>query len=240
MVQQFKSSNEIFEAAAALFVQCAKKAIADKGQLSVALTGGSSPIGLHHLLASDEYRHEIDWSKVLIFWGDERWVPLDDDLSNAKMAYETLLDNVPVTQAHIFPMFQEGTEPEAYAAKYEAILKEKLGDGGALDFIFLGMGDDGHTASLFPHTAVLHEQEKWVDAYYLEPQKMYRITLTAPFINRAENIVVISFGEKKANALQEVVQGAYHPAQYPSQLLKPSTGKLIFMVDEAAAKNLTQ
>lgn len=238
MVQQFNSSNEIFEAAAALFVEAVKQAIAAKGQFSVALTGGSSPLGLHRLLASDKYRNEIDWTKVLIFWGDERWVPLEDELSNAKMAYETLLNEVPVADSHIFPMYQADTEPQAYAADYEAILKAKLGEDAALDFIFLGMGDDGHTASLFPHTAVLQEQDKWVDAYYLEPQKMYRITLTAPFINRASQIVVISFGDKKASALQQVLQGDYNPAQYPSQLLKPSNGELIFMVDEAAAQLL--
>lgn len=238
MVQQFKNTNDLFKAAADLFVQSAKEAIATKGQFAVALTGGSSPIGLYELLASDAYIALVDWSKVLIFWGDERWVPLADKLSNAKMSFETLLDKVPVLESNIFPMYADGIEPQDYAVRYEQFLKEALGSDAALDLILLGMGDDAHTASLFPGTAVLQETEKWVDAYYLAPQEMFRITLTAPFINKAKKIVVISFGDKKASALQHVLQGDHNPSLYPSQLLKPATGDLIFMIDDKAAAYL--
>jgi 6-phosphogluconolactonase len=239
MVKQYKGKAQIFETAAQLFVDAAKKNIDEKGFFSVALTGGSSPIDLHKLLATEAYRSQVDWSKVFVFWGDERWVPLDDDLSNAKMSYETLLNHVPIPESNIFPMYKEGVDAEDYAQTYEQILREKLGDDARLDFIFLGMGDDGHTASLFPGTEVLHEKDKWVDAYFLVPQDMYRITLTAPFINRAEQIVVIAFGEKKAKALREVLQGENNPELYPSQLLKPTAGELIFLIDDEAAQLLT-
>ncbi|HLT87467.1 MAG TPA: 6-phosphogluconolactonase [Sphingobacterium sp.] len=239
MVKQYKGKAQIFETAAQLFVDAVKKNIDEKGFFSVALTGGSSPIDLHKLLATEAYRSQVDWSKVFVFWGDERWVPLDDDLSNAKMSYETLLNHVPIPESNIFPMYKEGVDAEDYAQTYEQILREKLGDDARLDFIFLGMGDDGHTASLFPGTEVLHEKDKWVDAYFLVPQDMYRITLTAPFINRAEQIVVIAFGEKKAKALREVLQGENNPELYPSQLLKPTAGELIFLIDDEAAQLLT-
>ncbi|NGM64089.1 6-phosphogluconolactonase [Sphingobacterium sp. SGR-19] len=239
MLEQFESKSQIFETAAHLFVDAAKKNIDKKGFFSVALTGGSSPIDLHKLLATDAYKSQVDWSKVFVFWGDERWVPLDDDLSNAKMSYETLLNHVPIPESNIFPMYKEGVDAEEYARTYEQILREKLKDVARLDFIFLGMGDDGHTASLFPGTEVLHEKDKWVDAYFLAPQDMYRITLTAPFINQAEKIVVITFGEKKAKALREVLQGENNPEQYPSQLLEPAEGELIFLVDDEAAQLLT-
>ena len=239
MVKQFKSKEQIFETAAQLFVEAAKKNIDKKGFFSVALTGGSSPVDLHKLLATEAYKSQVDWSKVLVFWGDERWVPFEDDLSNTKMSYETLLNHVPVLESNIFPMYKEGVEAADYAQTYEQILREKLGDNGQLDFIFLGMGDDGHTASLFPGTEVLHEKEKWVDAYFLVPQDMYRITLTAPFINKADQIVVIAFGEKKATALREVLQGESNPELYPSQLLKPTAGELLFLVDDDVAKMLT-
>lgn len=239
MLKQFKSKAQIFETAAQLFVDAAKKNIEEKGFFSVALTGGSSPIELHKLLATETYRSQVDWSKVFVFWGDERWVPLDDDLSNAKMSYETLLNHVPIPESNIFPMYKEGVDAKDYAQTYEQILREKLGDEARLDFIFLGMGDDGHTASLFPGTEVLHEKDKWVDAYFLVPQDMYRITLTAPFINKADEIVVIAFGQKKAKALREVLQGENNPELYPSQLLKPTSGELIFLVDDEAAQLLT-
>ena len=238
MLKQFKSKEQIFETAAQLFVEAAKEHIAQKGFFSVALTGGSSPIALHKLLASDAYRTQVDWNKVLVFWGDERWVPLDDERSNTKMAFDTLLNQVPIPSENIFPMYQDGVTAVDYAQRYEEILREKLGEDGHIDLMFLGMGDDGHTASLFPGTAVLHEQNKWVDAYFLEPQDMYRITLTAPFINKSPRIVVMTFGEKKAKALQEVQQGAYNPELYPSQLLKPVSGELLFLVDEEAAQFL--
>jgi len=236
MIQIHNNTEEINIEAATIFVESAEKAIAEKGKFTAVLTGGSSPAGIYKLLASDAYKTKIDWSKVFIFWGDERWVPLNDDLSNAKMSYATLLSHVPIPAENIFEMYKDGVTPEEYAVTYEQAIRNILGDEGKFDLILLGMGDDGHTASLFPGQAVLEEQNKWVEAYYLEPQKMHRITLTAPLINKAEKIVVIAFGEKKAHALKEVTRGEYNPTTYPMQLIKPVSGELLFLVDKAAAE----
>ena len=239
MVQIFKDANELSAAAAELFVQTSKDAIAAKGSFTVALTGGSSPIKLHQLLATPAYREEVDWANVFIFWGDERWVSMEDERSNAKMAFDTLLNFVPIPSGQINPMYDAVKSPEEFAPIYEQWIREQVDEDGVFDLILLGMGDDGHTASLFPGTAVLKEETKWVDAYYLEPQQMYRITLTAPLINRAKKIVVITFGEKKTHALHEVLEGEHNPKLYPSQLLKPVNGELLFMVDEVAASQLS-
>lgn len=238
VIQIFDDTQQLTEAAASLFVDAARKAIDEKGKFTVALTGGSSPIALHKLLATAAYQQLIDWQKVFVFWGDERWVPLEDERSNTKMAFETLLDHVPIPKDHIYLMYSAEKSPTEYAVQYEADIRAIVGDDGAFDLILLGMGDDGHTASLFPHTAVLAEQTKWVDAYYLEPQSMYRITLTAPLINQAKHIAVLTFGDKKAKALYEVTEGERNPQQYPSQLLDPINGKLAFLVDKAAASQL--
>lgn len=235
MIQIYNTTDEINTTAADLFVSSAQKAIAEKGKFTAVLTGGSSPAGIYKLLASDDYKNKIDWNKVFIFWGDERWVPLNDDLSNAKMSYSTLLNHVSIPKENIFEMYKDGVKPEEYAVTYEQSIRKVLGEEGKFDLILLGMGDDGHTASLFPGEEVLKEETKWVDAYFLAPQNMHRITLTAPLINKAEKIVVVAFGEKKAPALKEVTKGEYNPTTYPMQLIKPVSGELLFLVDKAAA-----
>ncbi|MCL7988032.1 6-phosphogluconolactonase [Sphingobacterium sp. lm-10] len=239
MIKIYPQPSDIHPIAADLFVAAAKKAIAEKGSFTVALTGGSSPVELYKLLATPTYIDQLDWTKVFVFWGDERWVPLSDSLSNAKMAFETLLHQVPLPEDHIFPMYDIDRSPKEFAAIYEQQLRDVLGAEGQFDLILLGMGDDGHTASLFPHTEVLQEKTKWVDAYYLTPQQMHRITLTAPLINKAKQIIVITFGEKKAPALREVLEGARNPEEYPSQLLSPTAGDVLFLVDQAAASRLS-
>lgn len=240
MIRIFKDANEISAEAAEIFVQSAREAIAAKGTFTVALTGGSSPKQLHNLLSTPAYSEQVDWDNVHIFWGDERWVPMEDDRSNAKMAFETLLNFVHIPTGQIYPMYDAVKTPEEFAAVYEQWIKDVVSTDGVFDLIFLGMGDDGHTASLFPGTGVLHEQDKWVAAYYLQAQDMYRITLTAPLINRAKKIVVITFGEKKTHALYEVLEGEHNPELYPSQLLKPENGELIFLTDEVAASQLSE
>jgi 6-phosphogluconolactonase len=240
MVRIFKDANELSSAAAEIFVQASKEAIAAKGSFTVALTGGSSPIKLHQLLATPAYSEQIDWANTYVFWGDERWVPMESDQSNAKMAFETLLNFVRIPTGQIYPMYDAVQTPEKFAGEYEQWIKDIVGPDGAFDLILLGMGDDGHTASLFPGTDVLNEQDKWVAAYYLEAQDMYRITLTAPLINRAKQLVVMTFGEKKTHALREVLEGEHNPKLYPSQLLKPVNGSLLFLTDEVAASQLSE
>lgn len=239
-INQFEHKEEINRALAEWFVQTAHQSIKENGRFTLALTGGSSPVQLYKTLATEAYLKRVEWSKVFVFWGDERWVPLDDSRSNARMAFDTLLDHVPVPENQIFPMWSEGKEPGQFAEGYEGQLKLVLGDSGKFDLILLGMGDDGHTASLFPGTEVLEEAERWVKAYYLEPQQMYRITLTAPLINRAKKIVFLAFGENKATALREVLEGNPDYQQYPAQLIKPTDGgEVHWYVDKAAASKLS-
>ncbi|AHM62834.1 6-phosphogluconolactonase [Flammeovirgaceae bacterium 311] len=237
-IRIFDNTLELSKTAAEQFIQAAREAVEARGKFTVALTGGSSPLHLYQLLAQSPYRERVPWSQTYVFWGDERWVPLTEDKSNAKMAFENLLDLVPIPKDQIFPMWGE-QEPEEFALYYESLLHQHLdATDGSFDLILLGMGDDGHTASLFPGTDVLQEKSRWVQAYYLEPQKMYRITLTAPSINKASKIIFLTFGEKKADALYEVLKGEHNPQQYPSQLIDPPNGEVLWLVGKAAAQKL--
>jgi len=239
MIKKFNDLGQLNEAAAQLFINAAREAIEKNGRFTVALTGGSSPVELYKLLTTAPYRDAVDWGKVFVFWGDERWVPLTDDLSNARMAFETLLDHVPVPKDQIFPMWADGTSPDDFAAVYEAALGSHLQPAGCFDLILLGMGGDGHTASWFPHTGVLHEYDKWVAAYFLDAQDMYRITLTIPIVNKAAKVAVIAYGANKAKALYEVLCGERNIEQYPAQLIDRSEeGRVTWFVDEAAAQRV--
>ncbi len=233
MITVFDNLDTLYKKAADTFVELSEKAIQKHDKFVVALSGGSSPKAIFNLLATEEYSQKINWGKIYFFWVDERWVSLNDEKSNAKMTFEALFNKVPVSKDHIFPMYKDGIEPEDYAKEYEQDIKNILGEEGIFDFILLGMGDDGHTASLFPGEAILDEKEKWVDAYYLKPQEMFRITLTAPIINKAENILVVAFGESKKHALNEVLNGEYNPKLYPLQLIERKEG-FQFFTDEKA------
>lgn len=221
--------EQLYKLVAGQFVDFAKKAIQEKGKFVVALSGGSSPKAILKLLSTKDYAEKIDWQNIYFFWVDERWVPLTDEKSNAKMTFETLLDKVPVDKNKIFPMFKKDISPKDYAVEYENEIRNVLGDEGQFDLVLLGMGDDGHTASLFPGEEILNETAKWVDAYFLAPQDMHRITLTAPIINKAENVLVVAFGESKKHALNEVLNGDYNPQLYPLQLIKPEKKELQIM-----------
>lgn len=229
----FDTLENLYRKSADTFVALSEKAIKKQDKFVVALSGGSSPKAIFNLLATEEYADKIDWSKVYFFWVDERWVSLDDEKSNFKMTLETLLDKVPVNKSQVFPMYKDGTEPEDYAQEYENQIRNVLGAEGVFDFILLGMGDDGHTASLFPGEKILHEKKKWVDAYYLKSQEMYRITLTEPIINKAENVLIVTFGKSKKHALNEVLNGEYNPELYPLQLIEKKEGVQIFTDEEA-------
>lgn len=229
----FDDLDSLYKKAADTFVELSKKSVERNSKFTVALSGGSSPKVIFKLLATQEYAHKVDWSKVYFFWVDERWVSLTDEKSNAKMTFETLLDHVPVDKNHIFPMYRDGVEPEVFAKEYEDQIRNVLGKEGVFDFVLLGMGDDGHTASLFPGEKILDEKVKWVDAYYLKPQEMFRITLTAPIINKAENILVVAFGKSKKHALNEVLNGSYNPELYPMQLIDKKESFQFFTDKEA-------
>lgn len=194
---------------------------------------------MNHLLSTD-YRDKVEWSKLHIFFGDERFVPFNDERNNAKMAFDTLLNLVPVPkeQIHIIPT--EGLSPEESAAAYQKILRQYFTEASAtFDSIILGMGDDGHTLSLFPgKTEIIHETVKWCTSLWLEEQDMYRVTLTHPIANRASAVIFLAAGSKKAVALREVLQGVYNPSKYPSQIIKPVSGELHWFADEAACQGL--
>ncbi|WP_353125545.1 6-phosphogluconolactonase [Parapedobacter pyrenivorans] len=238
MIRKFDDLKQLDSEVAQLFVKVAQEAIAKTGRFTVALTGGSSPIGLYRLLATPHYRDQVQWEQVYVFWGDERWVPLDDERSNARMASETLLAHVPIPKEQVFPMWADGISPEEFAREYEQSLRDHLHPAGCFDLVLLGMGADGHTASWFPNTGVLHEYDKWVAAYYLNAQDMFRITLTVPLINRAANVAVVAFGANKADALYEVLQGARNFEQYPAQLIDTDDARVTWFVDDAAAGRL--
>lgn len=225
----------LYQAAAAFFVSRAVAAVAAHGRFAVALAGGSTPQPLYRLLARPPYREQIPWEAVHIFWGDERCVPPDHPDSNYRMVREALLDHVPIPDRHIFPI-DGGAEPVLAAARYEQQLRNFFGTNPpAFDLIWLGLGDDAHTASLFPHTAVLQEQERWVADVFLPQKNTYRISLTAPLINQAAAIAFLVTGAGKAAAVKAVREGPYRPRERPAQLIQPATGALHWFLDGDAA-----
>jgi 6-phosphogluconolactonase len=245
----YKDSEDLSYAAAKWIAEAIAATLKKKDRCTIALSGGSTPERLHKILAASPYKEQIDWSRLHVFWGDERAVPFEDSRNNAKMAYDTLLDFVPVPAAQIHVM-RTDIAPEASALEYEKILHQYFGGaaGGtstgdssaanSFDIVLLGMGDDGHTLSLFPGTAVVHEEKAWATAFFLKAQDMYRITLTKTIVNRAARIAFLTTGTKKAHALKEVMEGEYNPDLYPSQEIKPVNGELHWFVDEAAAAGL--
>jgi 6-phosphogluconolactonase len=215
-------------------VVAAAKRAADEGRtFSIALAGGSTPNALYELLASDAYKSRIDWPKVEVFFGDERNVPPDHKDSNYRMARQALLSRVPIPADNVYRM--AGELPDEQAAKeYGQLLKEKFGDGG-LDMVLLGMGDDGHTASLFPETEALDERKHRAVANHVPKLNASRITLTAPFINRAREVIILVAGDSKAKRVQEVLEGPRDPRRLPVQLIEPAEGTLTWLLDAGAA-----
>jgi len=232
-------SDAIAHEAAMRVIAMAHRAIETYQTFSLALSGGSTPKKLYSLLASDEFRNQIDWPRVEIYFGDERCVPPDNPESNYLMAEQTLLSKVPISAGNVHRMRGE-IDPEEAAKEYGQMLKQKFGDGG-LDLILLGLGDDGHAASLFPGTKAVDETHHRVVANYAEHSttgKSWRITFTAPFINRAANIVFLVSGPAKANALKEVLNGPRDPRRLPAQMIRPASGKVVWLVDVPAAARL--
>ena len=227
--------------AADLFVHICHRA-APGGRCAVALSGGSTPKALHELLASPPYREQIEWARVHFYWGDERYVAPDDPESNFRMARETLLDRVPLREAQIHRIHTEMDDPDAAALLYEDELRQEFGLRAGqvprFDLILLGIGPDGHTASLFPHTAALTVTDRLVVANYVPKLATWRITFTVPVINNAANVAFLVAGHDKADALARVLEGPRDPAEYPSQLVAPRDGDLSWYVDRTAAAQL--
>jgi 6-phosphogluconolactonase len=233
-------ADELAREAARRFAEMAETFTHDAGRFTVALSGGSTPKAMFQILAEKPYADTIPWRSIYFFWGDERGVPPDHAESNYRMANETLLSKVPIPRENIFRIPAEDGDHERAAASYaETMRKFFAEERPTLDLVFLGMGPDGHTASLFPGTTALHAGDRVAAANYVEKFQSWRITLTADSINGARNIIFLVAGADKAPALKEVIEGPRNPELYPSQLIVPSHGLLLWMVDEAAAKLLS-
>jgi 6-phosphogluconolactonase len=242
----YRDGEELSHAAARWLSDCISDTLKKQDRFTIALSGGSTPMRLHQLLAGSPYKEKIDWSRLHVFWGDERAVPFDDKRNNAKMAFDSLLHLVPVPPSQVHIM-RTDIPPEQSAAEYEEMLHGYFPTSGdpaqtsapaSFDLVLLGMGDDGHTLSLFPGTAVVHEEKAWVTAFFLKAQEMSRITLTKTIVNRSARVAFLTTGAAKAHALKEVLQGDYNPDLYPSQEIKPQ-GELHWFVDQAAAAQLS-
>jgi len=234
--------EELNRRTAEQFVRLARESVAATGRFTVALSGGSTPKALYSLLAGQTFQPLVPWPRVYFFWGDERCVPPDHPESNYGMARVTMLDKVPVPTENVYPVPTEEGNAQRVAAEYERILSTFFdlneGQQPRFDLILLGMGEDGHTASLFPGTAALQEMGT-VTANDIQKLGTHRITLTIPAINQAAHIVFVVSGPSKASVLKEVLEGQYQPTSLPSQSIQPVEGELLFLVDRAAASELT-
>jgi 6-phosphogluconolactonase len=225
--------GQLAELGAQMIVEAAGRAVAARGSFSLALSGGHTPEALFARLSEEPFVSAIDWTRVEVFFGDERCVPPNSPESNYGMARRTMLARLPVPDDNVYRMRGE-IDPDEAAKEYGRMLKEKFGDAG-LDLVLLGMGDDGHTASLFPGTAALAEARHRCVANFVPKFNAWRITLTAPFINRARQVIVLVAGEEKAARLAQVLEGPRDPGQMPVQLIQPADGRLLWLVDAAAA-----
>jgi 6-phosphogluconolactonase len=225
MIRVFENSRELARGAAEHFV-----ALAQKDSFTVALSGGSTPKVLYQVLA-EEFREQVLWSKVQFFWSDERHVAPDHPDSNYRMAHEALLSRVPVLESNVHRVRSENPSAQEAADEYEKIIVPRL------DLILLGLGTDGHTASIFPGSEVLHETKRLIAAPWVEKLNAYRITMTLPLLNNGASVLFLVSGAEKAEIVKEVLEG---PQKYPAQFVQPTNGELIWMLDRDAARNLNR
>jgi 6-phosphogluconolactonase len=214
----------------------------NRGAAAIALSGGSTPKRMGELLAHSDFPVTEAWEHVDIFWGDERWVPLDNPESNAGVALETFLTKVPIPAERIHPFYEEGLDEAQAAALYQALIEEIVAaEKGipAFDLIFLGMGDDGHTASLFPYSPALTIQDRLVTPNFVEKLETTRLTFTTTLLNAAREVVFLVTGSGKAERLKEVLEGPIETERLPSQLIRPANGTLRWLVDQGAASALS-
>ncbi|WP_026370306.1 6-phosphogluconolactonase [Kallotenue papyrolyticum] len=230
------------EAATRYIVARARQAVAARGSFALALAGGSTPRGVYRRLAHAPWRDAMPWAQTLIFWSDERALPLDSTDSNYRMAREALLDHVPLPPEQIHPLAAQGDDLDQAAARYEAVLRRLVpGEPPRFDLILLGMGPDGHTASLFPHSPALDATTRLVVATPEAPlpPQVRRLTFTSRLINAAVEVLVLVAGADKAAPVREVLQGPRRPHELPAQLIDPQAGDLWWMLDRAAASQLS-
>ena len=231
----FATVDELLTRLAEYFIDNANRAITTKGHFSVVLSGGSSPEKLYSLLASPVFKNRTDWNKIFFFLGDERYVPATDPANNCRMINKVLFEPLQINASQIFPV-DTSLPPETAAQKYmEAINRHFNGGEPCFDLVLLGLGDNSHTASLFPFTTILHESSPGVKAVFLPEQQVYRISFTAPLINKAHNIAFLVYGDLKAQAVQNIIAGERDIEKFPGQLIQPESGNLEWFLDESAA-----
>jgi len=237
MLHIYNTTDEVLNALAAYFVKAADEAIVKNGQFTVSLSGGSSPKKLYELLASDAYKKQVDWSKVFFFFGDERNVPDTDKDSNALMVQTALFGPLKISPAHIFKV-DTSLPPAAAADDYTDTINHFFdNDIVKFDLVLLGLGDNSHTASLFPHTTVLKDKRAEVQEVFLDDQQIYRISFTAPLINQATQIAFLVYGEGKAEAVHHVLEDDLNIDEYPAQLIRKDVDWFLDMPAASAIKH---
>lgn len=238
-IQVLADASAMAEFASAQMIQIAKDAIAARGRFCIALAGGSTPHLLYTLLNQPKKMAQIDWSNVLVYWGDERCVPPDDPDSNYLMARQALLDHVPLPAENVHRICGE-LEPERAAQMYQAELRQ-VSPGAKIprfDLVLLGLGEDGHTASLFPGSSAIAETKRWVvsvEHTVPPPPLVTRISLTLPVFNAAANLIFLVSGSRKAGIFSRLMQKIDRPNGLPAQLIRPKNGHLVWVVDRLAA-----
>jgi 6-phosphogluconolactonase len=235
----FPGAAGVTTAVAQAFADAARTSVGQRGAFEVALSGGTTPKAAYQLLACEPFRSQIDWSKVFVYFGDERCVPPDDPASNYRMACEALLDAVPIPTENIFRMRGEA-DPAIAANEYASLIRTRLGESPHFDLVLLGLGDNAHTASLFPGTPPDLDDNALARAVNVASQNMWRITLTPKAINGARSVVFAVEGAAKAPALQAVLEGPRDATQWPAQVVQPLHGTLTWLVDETAARDLSE
>jgi len=241
-VATYPDSDTLSHQAAQFTIRIAAESIVTHGRFMIALAGGSTPKKLYTLLASEPYRSQVDWALLEVFWSDERCVPPDDSESNFRMAQETLLSKVPIPASQIHRMPADQPDREAASQAYVTGMRHTFGTGGipSFDLIQLGMGPEGHTASLFPHQPSLHERERLVLPVTTPKPPPDRLTFTPPLLNAARHVLFLVTGSEKADAVHAVLEGEYNPDEYPAQIVRPTAGEVTWMLDTAAAGKLSR
>ncbi len=234
--------TDLSQQAASRFADVARQAVANQGQFNVCLSGGTTPRETYALLASEPLRDEVPWPRVYIFWGDERCIPLDHPDNHYRMASDILLSKVPLPAQNVHRMRGETSDPEEAASEYEALLRSFFGltaeDVPRFDLILLGMGADGHMASLFPGTGALVETQRLVVSNYVPKLGATRLTFTVRVLSHAHRIMFLVAGDSKADAVWTVLQGDDDQPKLPAQLVRPEKGTVLWLVDKAAGSRL--
>ncbi len=236
----YPDTNTLSHEAAHYVVRLANESIVMHGRFTVALSGGSTPKTLYTLLGSTPYREHIDWTMVEIFWSDERCVPPDDPESNFHLAQQVLLSSIPISASQIHRMPADSANRDAASQAYTEEMQRTFGTDGipSFDLIQLGMGPEGHTASLFPHQPSLHEQQRLVMPVSVPKPPPDRLTFTPPLLNAAHHVLFLVTGDEKADAVQAVLEGDYQPDEFPAQIVRPTNGDVLWMLDTEAASKL--